>query len=165
LPQHVSADEKLVMRQGFAGMLWSKQFYHYDLERWLTERNVAEGPGRQFAQLGMVPHADARRHLDAGQVGVSLVCGLGPRVSHATARHGRSCVCEEPVEADAEQLLLHQNGQLPAYEWNFGDVNPPVTPGRSYGCIARTSAVRPGGDIAFLDTCAFKKLLLNFTCG
>src|SRR5439155_15978042 len=42
LPQHVSDDEKLVMRQGFAGMLWSKQFYHYDIERWLSQHDVPE---------------------------------------------------------------------------------------------------------------------------
>ena len=54
LPQHVTDDEKLVMRQAFAGMLWSKQYYHYDLEHWLAKReSLSEDSGRQHAQLGI----------------------------------------------------------------------------------------------------------------
>jgi len=105
LPQHVSADEKLVMRQGFAGMLWSKQFYHYDLERWLTERNVPKDQEDNLRNSGWF-HMLTRDVISMPDKWSIPGLRLGPRVSHATARHGRSCVCEEPVEADAEQLLL-----------------------------------------------------------
>ncbi len=101
LPQHVSDDEKLVMRQAFAGMLWSKQFYHYDLERWLSERHAPEDREEAgLRNLRMVPHADTRRDLHAGQVGVSVVCGVGPGVSYPAALDGRSFVCQDAAEAD-----------------------------------------------------------------
>ena len=94
LPQHVTDDEKLVMRQGFAGMLWSKQYYHYDLEHWLSQRGAEQDERRQHPQLGMVPHADAGCDLDAGQVGVSVVCGVGSGVSHVAA--GRWWISRSP---------------------------------------------------------------------
>ena len=85
-PRSLDADAANVMRQALAGMLWSKQFYHYDVDKWLEERGsdpfkaIAQGctPQRPLA-----PHVQRRRHLHAGQVGVSLVRGLGPRLPRA----------------------------------------------------------------------------------
>ena len=72
------------MRQALAGMLWSKQFYYFDLERWLREHKshplLQSGPARR-AQHALVPHDQRRRHLDAGQVGVPVVRGVGPGLS------------------------------------------------------------------------------------
>ena len=72
------------MRQALAGMLWTKQFYHYDVDKWLEERGSDPfKPTRKprAAQRALAPHVQRRHHLDAGQVGVSLVRRLGPGLS------------------------------------------------------------------------------------
>ena len=86
LPASLSADEANVMRQALAGMLWSKQFYHYDVDKWLEERGSDPFKATRKArpaQRPLAPHVQRRRHLDAGQVGVSLVRGLGPGLPRA----------------------------------------------------------------------------------
>ena len=72
------------MRQALAGMLWSKQFYYFDVDNWLDEHdsNPFSRRGSRSAELGVVPHVQRRHHLDARQVGVPLVRGLGPGLPH-----------------------------------------------------------------------------------
>ena len=86
-PPSVSEDAANVMRQALAGMLWSKQFFFFDGDNWLDEHNSNPlHPGyRQRPELGVVPHAERGHHLDARQVGVPLVRGLGPGLPHAPA--------------------------------------------------------------------------------
>ena len=129
-PARPTADEALVLRQALAGLLWSKQFYHYNVERWLGGIRPARPRPRNGGrpQLRGWTHLDnAGRHLDAGRLEVPLVCGLGP-----TAFHCIALAHVDPEFAKAQLVLLcrewymHPNGQLPAYEWAFGDVNPPV---------------------------------------
>ncbi len=81
-PPSVSADAANVMRQALAGMLWSKQFFFFDGDNWLDEHNSnpLHSGYRSCPELGMVPHAQRGHHLDARQVGVSLVRRLGPGV-------------------------------------------------------------------------------------
>ena len=92
IPRSLNADAANVMRQALAGMLWSKQFYHYDVDKWLEERGSdpfkADAQGRP-AQRPLAPHVQRRHHLHAGQVGVSLVRGLGPRLPRARPDAGR----------------------------------------------------------------------------
>ena len=74
------------MRQALAGMLWSKQFYNYDVDHWLSERGADPFKSRlrtRPAQRSLASHAQRRRDLDAGQVGVPVVRGVGPGVSRA----------------------------------------------------------------------------------
>ena len=84
-PQSLNEDERRVHRQALAGMLWSKQYYYFDVERWLKEHrshpSARPGPAGR-AEYGVVPHDQCRRDFDAGQVGISMVCGLGPGVPH-----------------------------------------------------------------------------------
>ena len=84
-PKNLTEDECRVHRQALAGMLWTKQYYFFDLDRWLEEHDshplMGSGKGR-CAQSRVVPHAQQRRHLHAGQVGVSLVRSLGPRIPY-----------------------------------------------------------------------------------
>ena len=81
----LTADQRLVLRQALAGMLWSKQYYYFDLESWLREHGYK--PADSFekpidSQHAVVSHAERRRHLHARQMGVSMVRGLGPRLPH-----------------------------------------------------------------------------------
>ena len=116
------------MRQAFAGLLWSKQFYHYVVRDWLDGDPGQPPPPRAPARPQ--PRLDAslqrRRHLDAGQVGVPVVRGVGSRVPLRPAGAGRLRVRQGAADADAARVVHAPNGQLPAYEWAFGDVNPPV---------------------------------------
>ncbi len=84
IPEKLSADEKSVMRQAFAGMLWSKQFYKYDVRRWLDGRPAAAAPARrppERPQQRLAARLQRRHPLDARHLGVSVVRRVGPRVS------------------------------------------------------------------------------------
>jgi hypothetical protein len=85
------ADARAVQRQAFAGLIWSKQFYYYDVPQWLQGDPAQPPPPTSAAraQLGVAAPQQRRRDLDAGQVGVSLVCGLGPGLPHAAFRADR----------------------------------------------------------------------------
>ena len=104
-PPSVSADAAKVMRQALAGMLWSKQFFFFDGDNWLDEHNSNPlHPGyRNCAELGVVPHAERGHHLDARQVGVSLVRGLGPGLPHAAALDRGPRLRQGADGADASQ--------------------------------------------------------------
>ncbi len=86
-PPSVSPDAANVMRQALAGMLWSKQYYFFDGDSWLEEHHShpLHAGYRQLPELGVVPHGQRGHHLDARQVGVPLVRGLGPGLPHAAA--------------------------------------------------------------------------------
>ena len=105
-PKSLSEDERRVHRQALAGMLWSKQYYYFDLDRWLTEHDahplMGSGKG-DCPQRRVVPHAEQRRHLHARQVGVSLVCGMGPGISHHCALAGGLRLRQRAAPADAEE--------------------------------------------------------------
>ena len=84
-PRSLSEDERRVHRQALAGMLWTKQYYYFDLDRWLKEHEahpLLGGAQQRRPEHRVVPHAERRRHLDARQVGVPVVRGLGPRLPH-----------------------------------------------------------------------------------
>ena len=87
-------DRANVMRQALAGMLWTKQYYYYDLDLWLDEHGAGSAPAAARAPAGaqqrVDSHVQRRHHLDAGQVGVPVVRRLGPGVPHDSAGHGRS---------------------------------------------------------------------------
>jgi Glycosyl hydrolase family 63 C-terminal domain len=162
LPQHVSDDEKLVMRQAFAGMLWSKQYYHYDLERWLSQHDVPpdqEDSVRNSGWFHMLTQ-DVISMPDKWEYPWFAAWDLAfhtlplSMVDLAFAKN--------QLKLMLNSLYLHPNGQLPAYEWNFGDVNPPV---HAWAVLALYRAERAEcgrADIPFLEQC-FQKLLLNFT--
>jgi hypothetical protein len=165
LPATLSPDQQHVARQALAGMLWSKQFYDYDVAAWLAERGVdpldgARNPGPRNGDWQHMVNGDVISMPDKWEYPWYAAWDL----AFHTIPLGM-------VDADfaKQQLLLllqerylHPNGQVPAYEWNFSDVNPPVHAWASY-FLFQLDAQRTGvRDIAFLKT-AFHKLLLNFT--
>ncbi len=105
LPQHVSDDEKLVMRQGFAGMLWSKQFYHYDLEHWLSQRDVPKDQEDSVRNSGWF-HMLTRDVISMPDKWEYPWFAAWDLAFHTLPLlDGRSCIREESVEADVEQPL------------------------------------------------------------
>jgi Mannosylglycerate hydrolase MGH1-like glycoside hydrolase domain len=155
-PPTLSEDERRVMRQALSGMLWSKQYYYFDLDKWLTEH---DRPPRNRAWRHMV-NDDIISMPDKWEYPWYAAWDLAFHTIALTMVDG--AFARDQIELMLSERYLHPNGQLPAYEWNFGDVNPPV---HAYATLFSyyTSADRSGeGDKRFLAR-AFQKLLLNFT--
>ncbi len=165
IPATLGADERRVMRQALAGVLWSKQYYHYVVRYWL-QGDPAQPPPPDARQQGRNrewPHlynADVISMPDKWEYPWYAAWDL--------AFH---CLALALVDAQfaKDQLVLmlrewymHPNGQLPAYEWAFGDVNPPVHAWAAWR-VYKIDKKRTGtGDRVFLER-VFQKLLLNFT--
>jgi hypothetical protein len=161
----MTADERLVQRQAFAGLLWSEQWYQYDVGRWLDGDPDQPAPPPERRQ--------GRNHdwRELNNSDILLMPDTWEYPWYASwdlAFHCIPLALVDPDLAKSQLLLLtrewymHPNGQLPAYEWSLGDVNPPVhawAARRVYQIDARLSG-RP--DRSFLER-VFLKLLLNFT--
>ena len=166
IPRDLGADARAVMRQAFAGLLWSKQYYHYVVKEWL-DGDPAQPPP-PAARL------EGRNH-DWVQVYNADVISMPDTWEYpwyAAWDLAFHCVALAVVDPDfaKDQLTLllrewymHPNGQLPAYEWALGDVNPPVHAWAVWRVYKIDKKSRGGkGDRRFLERC-FHKLLLNFT--
>jgi hypothetical protein len=161
----LSADARAVQRQAFAGMLWSKQFYHYDVSRWL--RGDPAGPEPPPERLGGRNH-DWTHLYNADVVSMPDKWEYPWYAAWDLAFHCIPLALVDPDFAKQQLVLLlrewymHPNGQLPAYEWRFGDVNPPVHAWAAWR-VYKIDRKRTGrGDRKFLER-VFHKLLLNFT--
>ena len=107
-PAAATADERRVLRQGYAGLLWSKQFYHYVQAHWIEGDPAQPAPParpRRGPQRRVAARLQPRHHLDAGQVGVSLVRGLGPGLPHDPVRQGRSPLRQGAAPAPAARVV------------------------------------------------------------
>jgi hypothetical protein len=160
-PAGAGEDEALVLRQALAGMLWSKQFYHYDVERWL-EGDPA-GPAPPEARVSGRNH-DWRHLNNRDVISMPDTWEYPWYAAWDLAFHCIALAHVDPEFAKSQLILLcrewymHPNGQLPAYEWAFGDVNPPV---HAWAAL-RIHDIAGGEDFDFLER-VFHKLLLNFT--
>ena len=160
-PAGCSEDEARVLRQALAGMLWSKQFYHYDVQRWLT--GDPAGPTPPASRLLGRNHDWT--HLDNRDV-ISMPdkWEYPWYASRDLAFHCVALAHVDPEFAKDQLILLcrewymHANGQLPAYEWSFDDVNPPV---HAWAAL-RVFEIDGRRDVAFLER-ILHKLLINFT--
>jgi mannosylglycerate hydrolase MGH1-like protein len=156
-----SRDEMLVMRQALAGMLWSKQFYNYDVQRWL-EGDPGQPPppasrwaGRNAGWRHLYNH-DVISMPDKWEYPWYAAWDLAFHC--VTLAHVDPELAKEQLRLITREWYMHPNGQLPAYEWNFGDVNPPVH------AIAALAVYELDGarDRVWLER-VFHKLLLGFT--
>jgi len=160
------ADARLVQRQAYAGMLWSKQFYDYDIPRWLAGDPALPPPpaerltGRN-AEWKSLTNYDIISMPDTWEYPWYAAWDL--------AFHCLPLVQLDPEFAKSQLRLLchdwymHPNGQLPAYEWHFSDVNPPVHAWATFRVFKIDQKQRgDAGDVVFLET-VFHRLLLNFT--
>jgi hypothetical protein len=165
IPAKLSDDAKGVMRQALAGMLWSKQWYHYDVQRWL------EGDP---AQTAPPPERRDGRNREWTHLYNDDVVSMPDKWEYPwyaawdLAFHTITLALVDPEFAKGQLTLflrewyMHPNGQIPAYEWAFGDVNPPVHAWAAWR-VYKIDRKRTGrADRQFLES-AFHKLLLNFT--
>ncbi|HVF47355.1 MAG TPA: hypothetical protein VNA17_07305, partial [Pyrinomonadaceae bacterium] len=163
-PAELSDDAKAVQRQAFAGMLWSKQFYHYVVRDWMEGDPALP-----------TPPATRTRNRHWGHLFNADIISMPDKWEYpwyAAWDLAFHCIPLAMVDSEfaKEQLILmlrewymHPNGQIPAYEWAFGDVNPPVHAWASFRVYQIDKKKRGGkGDRKFLAR-VFQKLLLNFT--
>jgi hypothetical protein len=165
IPSNLSEDAQDVMRQAFAGMLWSKQFYYYDVEKWLDGDSAQPKPAEERKE----GRNHEWRHLNNADI-ISMP-DKWEYPWYAAWDLAFHCIPLALVDAEfaKEQLILmlrewymHPNGQIPAYEWAYGDVNPPVHAWAALR-VYQIDKKRTGkGDTKFLAR-IFQKLLLNFT--
>ena len=159
------ADARAVQRQAFAGMLWSKQYYNYDVRRWLMGDTTQPPPPRERLKGRNIDWP----HLNNGDI-ISMpdTWEYPWYASWDLAFHCVTFALIDPEFAKGQLILLtrewymNPNGQLPAYEWNFGDVNPPVHAWAAWRVYEMDRALKGTGDRAFLER-VFHKLMLNFT--
>ncbi|MGH7392330.1 MAG: MGH1-like glycoside hydrolase domain-containing protein [Candidatus Rokuibacteriota bacterium] len=164
-PVRLSLDGRRVMRQALAGMLWSKQFYHYYVRRWLG--GDPAGPTPPPERLGGRNH-DWLHLYNEDVVSMPDKWEYPWYAAWDLAFHVIPLAIVDPDFAKAQLVLflrewyMHPNGQIPAYEWAFGDVNPPVHAWAALRVYKIEKRVRGVADRAFLER-IFHKLLLNFT--
>ncbi|GAA1980810.1 MGH1-like glycoside hydrolase domain-containing protein [Microbacterium pumilum] len=160
-PVDVGADEALVMRQAFAGMLWSKQLFYYDVGRWLdgdpgqpvppaSRLSGRNARWRNFNSFDIMSMPDPWEYPWFAAWDLAFHCVALAHIDPAFAKYQLILICRE--------WFQHPNGALPAYEWSFDDVNPPVQAWAALEVFAIDGAT----DVAFLRR-TFDKLLVNFT--
>jgi len=165
MPAGFSTEQKLVFRQAVAGMLWSKQFYNYDIAPWLQQRGVnplgaMNGQGFRNQQWHHMNNCDVISMPDKWEYPWYAAWDL--------AFHAMGFSLVDPSFAKQQLSLmlssryLHPNGQIPAYEWNFGDVNPPVHAWATYLVYLTDAGLHGQPDHQWLKQ-SFHKLLINFT--
>jgi len=165
IPSSLDADAANVMRQALAGMLWTKQFYYYDVDKWLEERGADPFKTNRRA----APRNEHWHHMyNADIISMPDKWEYPWYAAWDLAFHvlALTLVDEEFGKQQLNLMLqgkyLHPSGQLPAYEWNFGDVNPPVHAWSTIFTYRLQKARRGQGDLEWLER-SFQKLLLNFT--
>ena len=163
MPQALSEDQRRVHRQALAGMLWSKQFYYFDLERWLKEHKSHPmiGSKRDGAR-----NADWFHMLNAEVISMPDKWEYPWYAAWDLAFHTLSLslvdfdFAKEQLQLMLRTLYFHPNGQIPAYEWNFSDVNPPVHAWATLYLYKMENALGRA-DVHFLER-SFQALMLNF---
>lgn len=162
-PFSISEDMRKVQRQAFAGMLWSKQFYHYDVEKWLkgdlaappTERK--KGRNSEWFHLNnedIISMPDTWEYPWFAAWDLAFHCIPLAMIDPDFAKNQLDILTRE--------WFMHPNGQIPAYEWAFSDVNPPVHAWATWRVYKIEEKMSGRGDRQFLER-VFQKLLLNFT--
>lgn len=158
-------DKKLVQRQALAGMVWNKQFYYYNVEQWLKGDPAHPAPP---------PNRKGGRNHGWKHLNNEDIISMPDKWEYPwyaawdLAFHCLPLAMIDPAFAKRQLLLLtkewymHPNGQLPAYEWCFSDVNPPVHAWASLRVYQLEKEATGRGDLRFLEG-VFHKLLLNFT--
>jgi len=163
-PSRASEDEARVFRQALAGMLWTKQYFNFDVHRWLQEHGADPmlGRVRQIRDsdwVHMVNH-EVISMPDKWEYPWYAAWDLA---FHAIALSTVDLdFAKQQLELMLQPFYLHPSGQIPAYEWNFSDVNPPVHAWATIFLYRTQQALHGEGDLEFLKR-SFRKLMMNFT--
>jgi Glycosyl hydrolase family 63 C-terminal domain len=164
VPPRVSKDEALVMRQAMAGMLWSKQYFEFDLKKWLDEHGV--DPLRFGAR--QIRNSDWSHMVNAQVISMPDKWEYPWYAAWDLAYHAMALsavdvdFAKDQLDLMLQEFYLHPTGQIPAYEWNFSDVNPPVHAWATIFLYRTEQALKGEGDVEFLKR-SFGKLMLNFS--
>jgi len=164
LPSQASEDARLVMRQAFAGMLWSKQFYFYPVRDWMQDEILPpDCPRRVPARNREWFHLDSADIISMPDKWEYPWFAAWDLAFHCVVLAGIDVdFAKNQLRLMTNQVYLHPSGQIPAYEWNFSDVNPPVHCKATWQIYVIEKALRGQGDRFFLES-MFHKLLMNFT--
>lgn len=165
LPNGISDDLKNIQRKALAGLLWSKQYYHFDVERWLTTSdgitpaNEGKKTGRNndwthLKNQDVIAMPDKWEYPWYAAWDLAFHCISLAMVDVVFAKHQLQLIMRE--------WYMKPDGQLPAYEWNFSDVNPPVQAWAAMEIYRIEKETYGAGDVVFLKR-VFQKLLINFT--
>lgn len=158
-------EEKNIQRQAFAGLLWNKQFYHYNVSKWLkgdpnfeAPRNlegfVRNSEWEHMQNKDIISMPDKWEYPWFATWDLAFHCVPFAILDSNFAKHQLKLLTKE--------WYIHPNGQLPAYEWDFSDVNPPVHAWSTFRVFKLDESIHGKPDVPFLES-VFQKLLLNFT--
>lgn len=164
LAPEADEEDRRILRQALAGMVWCKQFFHFDVERWIKGDPDVPVPPERLGKLknrdwkalkaaDIISMPDSWEYPWFAAWDLAFHCGALALIDVDFAK--------EQIELMLRETYLHPNGQIPAYEWNFSDVNPPVHAMGALKVFRAERVQRGQGDIAFLQR-VFHKLLLNY---
>jgi hypothetical protein len=163
-PERVSEDAARVMRQALAGMLWSKQYFFFDVDKWLDEHGADP----------MKPGGRSMRNREWFHMVNQHVISMPDKWEYPwyaawdLAFHTIALSTVDPdfakeqLDLMLQEFFIHPTGQIPAYEWNFSDVNPPVHAWATIFLYRTEQSLKGPGDLEFLKR-SFAKLMLNFS--
>ena len=160
-----SEEEKSIQRQAFAGLLWNKQFYNYNVAKWLKgdpnykadrnfDQHVRNREWEHMQNKDIISMPDKWEYPWYATWDLAFHCVPFAIIDSGFAKHQLKLLTKE--------WYIHPNGQLPAYEWDFSDVNPPVHAWSTFRVFKIDEKVNGKPDLPFLES-VFQKLLLNFT--
>ena len=163
-PKRVSKDEALVMRQALAGMLWSKQYFYFDVDKWLTEHGQDPmKPGGRLIRNSEWFHMINKHVISMPDKWEYPWYASWDLAFHTIALSTVDAdFAKEQLDLMLQEFFIHPTGQIPAYEWNFSDVNPPVHAWATIFLYRTEQALTGKGDLEFLKR-SFAKLVLNFS--
>ncbi|MEA5467462.1 MGH1-like glycoside hydrolase domain-containing protein [Spirulina sp. 06S082] len=164
-PKDIDGDRRNIQRQAFAGMMWSKQFYNYNIRNWLKGDPDTPPPPEQrkkgrnstwthLENEDIISMPDKWEYPWFAAWDLAFHCLPISLIDPEFAKY--------QLDVMTREWYMHPNGQMPAYEWNFGDVNPPVHAWATWRVYQIDRKKTGKGDRAFLER-VFQKLLLNFT--
>jgi len=162
LPGEVSAEDSRIMRQALAGLIWNQQYYHFDVARWQDGDHMAPPESRKRGRNRYW------RHLKAHDVISMPDCWEYPWFAAWDLAYQAMAYCvvdpdfaKRQIELLLGERYLHPNGHVPAYEWAFGDANPPLHAAAALGVFRTERERRGAADYDFLQR-VLNKLLLNY---
>jgi len=163
-PERVSEDEARVMRQALAGMLWSKQYFGFDVDKWLHEHSAEPmRPGATQTRNSEWSHMINEHIISMPDKWEYPWFAAWDLAFHTIALSTVDVdFAKEQLDLMLQEFFLHPTGQIPAYEWNFSDVNPPVHAWATIFLYRTEQALKGKGDVEFLKR-SFAKLMLNFS--